>query len=52
MWVPNSLSGPDPGAEPIIIEKVERQLYCSSCGKQMLKHGDVFECPVCHNKST
>lgn len=52
MWVSDTIAGPDPGAEPIIIEKVERQLYCSSCEKQMLKHDNFFECPICHNRSS
>ena len=52
MWVPDPLFGPDPGAEPIITEKADRELYCSACGRKMLKQSNFFECPVCHNKST
>jgi len=39
----------DPGCEPIIIEKVETKMYCSSCMKEMLKHKNAFECPICRN---
>ena len=39
----------DPGAEPIIIDKVEKKLYCFYCKKEMLKHNGIFECPICGN---
>lgn len=43
MWVS------EPGCEPIILEKVEKRTYCFYCRKEMLKHGYLFECPICGN---
>lgn len=52
MWTSDPLFGPDPGAEPIVIEQVERKLYCYCCEKEMLGHDNFFECPVCSNRYT
>ncbi len=40
----------DPGAEPIILDKVETKMYCSTCKMEMVGHGGSFECPICHQK--
>lgn len=42
----------DPGCEPIIIDKVEKKTYCFYCEKEMLKHKNMFECPICGNSYT
>ncbi|MBW2974533.1 hypothetical protein KY366_02345 [Candidatus Woesearchaeota archaeon] len=43
MWVS------DPGCEPIIVDRLERKMYCSSCWREMLKRHNVFQCPTCGN---
>jgi hypothetical protein len=42
----------DPGAEPIIIEKLEKKSFCFYCKKEMLKHGHTLECPICGHHYT
>jgi len=39
----------DPGCEPIILDKVKKEFYCFYCRKEMLRHGDILECPICGN---
>lgn len=39
----------DPGCEPIIIERMEKKMYCFYCRKEMMRHKDIFECPTCGN---